>query len=675
LEETDGLLEVCEAESAPAGWRCNWSRKEKQYYYIHEISEDISWTYPEEDVEAVRKLASKHKSSSKSRRKTSQPMGTLSHLSQAIEAKVVDADLKALFIEKIIDKCAGDSLASKLSEAVTPPDEGKDVTPPDESKGGEESESDPAKVAYNRIQPSKVVSGSDVKAVKRSRSPESDGSASDDAHRSKKSKHKRKSDKSEKKSKKHSKHKKDKSNAERKKSKHKKHSRSRSPDSPVKIKPVKDASAELIALKRKLNQHKTKPDPVVDLTEESNAKSSSVRAGSSVVSVRPISVADTPSSSAPPTKHSVSLTDSTFADSTTCNAVTKAKNLDSLTVRHKQNHPLLTTAEKVTLDSVPDVKDYPSSTAETSHSAHMGKVKTADSLSLTKVTDSADSAGGVSAANSETAEQSVNGILTDKPSSTELLTEPCAEEMDISPFSSPASSRAPSLPLSHPSSPVHPTLSTSSTGPSNDTNNLNHRINSSSIDDFLASIEVETQAKLRKQRVASPPPPPPGTEDHTQLSTEQTTRYAKAVAPIFYQQPAKPLPSQYTAPMFYQQPAKPVLTNQQAAPVLAEAPVIYSQTSSLNDTSQSSYTQSNITSAPAVKLSPVKVTTSDTLVQPNTSSESSADTKHSKDKHKTKKSKKSNKMPSALVQKWQKVQSEITTDIMKEKKLKEEMMK
>ncbi|KAF6039943.1 hypothetical protein EB796_001795 [Bugula neritina] len=435
---------------------------------------------------------------------------------------------------------------------------------------------------------------------------------------------------------------------------------------------AEDASAELIALKRKLNQHKTKPDPVVDLTEESNAKSSSVRAGSSVVSVRPISVADTPSSSAPPTKHSVSLTDSTSADSTTCNAVTKAKNLDSLTVRHKQNHPLLTTAEKVTLDSVPDVKDYPSSTAETSHSAQMGKVKTADSLSLTKVTDSA---GGVLAANSETAEQSVNGILTDKPSSTELLTEPCAEEMDISPFSSPASSRAPSLPLSHPSSPVHPTLSTSSTGPSNDTNNLNHRINSSSIDDFLASIEVETQAKLRKQRVASPPPPPPGTEDHTQLSTEQTTRYAKAMAPIFYQQPAKPLPSQYTAPMFYQQPAKPVLTNQQAAPVLAEAPVIYSQTSSLNDTSQSSYTQSNITSAPAVKLSPVKVTTSDTLVQPNTSSESSADTKHSKDKHKTKKSKKSNKMPSALVQKWQKVQSEITTDIMKEKKLKEEMMK
>ncbi|KAF6039942.1 hypothetical protein EB796_001794 [Bugula neritina] len=63
-------------------------------------------------------------------------MGTLSHLSQAIEAKVVDADLKALFIEKIIDKCAGDSLASKLSEAVTPADEGKDVTPPDEVKVG-----------------------------------------------------------------------------------------------------------------------------------------------------------------------------------------------------------------------------------------------------------------------------------------------------------------------------------------------------------------------------------------------------------------------------------------------------------------------------------------------------------------------------------------------------------
>lgn len=102
IQETDSILEACEAESAPIGWACSWSDKEKQYYYVHDITDEVSWTYPDEDKEAVLQLASKPSSKKKSTRGR---LGTLQQLGPSLDVVCVDDSLKALFARKIVEKC------------------------------------------------------------------------------------------------------------------------------------------------------------------------------------------------------------------------------------------------------------------------------------------------------------------------------------------------------------------------------------------------------------------------------------------------------------------------------------------------------------------------------------------------------------------------------------------
>lgn len=626
LQETDGLLEVCESESAPAGWRCNWSRKEKQYYYIHEITEEISWSYPEEDIAAVRKLASQQRG--KSKKKANASAGTLSQLNDAIEARTVDTELKALFLQKIVDKCTETEKDSEsVNESTTSNgtagrDVARDTKTKSDSKTRETESKSNAKTTDTKTKSSAKTSEteaisesktrdtktkSDVKSRHKSRSRSQSQSRSSRSAKRKRTvsdsspvvKHKKSKRKQEKKSKKHSKSKKSKTPS--KKSKHKKRRSSSSssgelPDSPKITKALKEPEYDW-------EEHDSDLSPLPSVTTpEHLTTSTSERLSAKIFKL----------------DHSNLL--SKVLESRNSATNKSDGNIDGTKASTSHSAVDVTPAEQLDLEissvNVQSQDDSP-------------KLPPSAVTPPTPAATPPDRAISVS------------------PSDLSPVKDISEEEMDISP--TPSGVTTPEPPVEKATPPPVSSANAEVVG-----EKAEKRIETEDdMDSFLESIQRDLlKDKLEPTGITStaPPPPPPEPEDELPPPKAAET-YSKAAAPVFYAAAVdKPVVIAH-APLQYSHPVQPEPAPALPIPAVIErgpSPIRYHDTTA--------------------QLPPPPPATA-----PAVASEAS---RPLKDKHKAKKSsKKSKKMPAALVQKWQQVQSQITTDIEKEQKLKDELFK
>ncbi|XP_067935888.1 uncharacterized protein [Watersipora subatra] len=585
LEETDALLEICESESAPVGWKCNWSRKEKQYYYIHEITDELSWSYPQDDVEAVKKLAARQ--DGKSSGQSTAPSGTLSHLSQAIEARTVDADLKALFLQKVIEKCTDTMKEStKDTEGDAPND--KAPTLPSESSGKAGGKADAH--ASNENKSKEMLKESSSKSSKTKRPLPEDSDCSDDSYKSKKAKHKQKSEQVEKKHKKHSKHKKNKSSSKKSKQK-KRHSRSSSSEEPGEVKPKK--SSYKPKTDKKINRSPVQRIKTPDSSPDT--KAARLRLSSKIFKL------DHSGSGSKPPQHSSS---SCFAEK-----------------EPKEKIDMFDNSSRVVAHTPSPHNMEPSTTLQTSK-------RKEDSISI-----------------SHRSPSPLVEFATEIPPMPKTVKDKNSDdEMEISS----GSSRPPSPELE---------------GDAAINKTPGHIDTEDDMESFLQSIQRDMHAGKSSQSMVNPEPlsgdhelPPPISSQQLPPPKPKPKLSASKITPEL---PTPKPVSRAGAPVFYEAPAEKqkVVMN---APVLYSAPTVPAQ------------------QEPPVPNLPVSQKDVSPVRFPEVSQQAPAvaeTSKPVKDKSKHKKSsKKGSKMPAALVQKWQKVQSEITTDIEKEIQMKKELL-
>ena len=667
------MLEVCETESSPAGWRCNWSRKEKQYYYIHEITEEISWTYPEEDVEAVKKLAAqKHKRDKKAAK--SAAAGTLAQLTKAIDVITVDGDLKSLFFEKIVEKCTHneekdgevkEKVEKKVELNIMEDGELSPAKHSDaESRRGERD-------ARDRIDifGSKQKSGSSkekyipkaYRARSTSKEPDKPKAFDDYSKTHEKSKPKSYND----------------HHSSRDRSKSKERTKPRAFDDRHDILRVRSKSTD-----------KTKPRAFDEISNESsrNERSSSTKSSSK-------------------RRHSESDESSRDNDK-------KSK--------HKRKHD---SADKKHKKHSKHKKSKSSKSSK--HKKHRSRSNSsADSRShedaTIDLTGSPDTETKTQTGASETAGEKPTadvGIKQEhttqdfKDSGDKMDSE---NEMDISPLPSPTpqleTAVSPQPPQNdQPAKPNEP----------DSVNNVQPAAvtQSDSIDNLLQSMEKEMQETNKTAPVyepqpkkpvslVRPPPPKLPAPPTTRPVEEETQGLVAAAAPVNTAAPPPPPPPQPATEElsaldeFYKEVESELAEKHSTV----SAPVLYTSTEAPSDAASKPPSHISLANAPVLYTAPAtqgssaavpgafaadvtgvastQAVTAERSKSPIRFPESSAATsaalKQSKDKqHKThkKSSKKASKMPAALVQKWQKVQSEITTDIMNEKRLKDELLK
>lgn len=637
LQETDGLLEVCESNSAPAGWRCNWSRKEKQYYYIHEISEEISWSYPEEDIAAVRKLASQQKrKKKKSKKEKSGKGGTLSHLTDTIEVKTVDMDLKALFLQKIVDKCT--NVLKEDAVERDDPTTGTSLPKREEVKKNKKERS--------RRDRSRSVSkdGSSKSSKRRHSEPDS---SPENTHKPKKSKHKLKDEQPDKKQKKHSKNKKSKSSG--KKSKHKKQ-RNASSSSEKSPGPQRRKKVDYELEEGEQPDSPPLPSRYQPLSPRSTDRHS---ASSNVASERlthkifkldhaRYDSKSTKLSSGPETPGQTVLSSGPETPGQTVLSMKTTSRDPNDTAKSESEgaHKLSDKAAKPTLSD---------STSTLSASDVLTKPLTSytDVLSEKIPSPAADVSSEADSPRQPVRTPSVDLYSPSSPDFDSPVLK-SSEEMDISPATSPEPLDEKTIP----NAAVESVDVASSSLPKSQ----GHIKDEDDMDTFLQSIQNDIlEERATKAAVNTTAPSPPEREVGEGLPPPKTVeQYSKAAAPVFYK-PAERRPVVANTPVLYSQTAQSVPVLPDPAPAArSRSPVTFL------DTTQTSE------SAATTLAGSAGVTTA-----------TSEANKQTKDKHKAgkKSTKKGKKMPAALVQKWQKVQSEITTDIEKEQQMKNDMFK
>ena len=646
LQETDSLLEVCESDSAPVGWRCNWSRKEKQYYYIHEITDELSWTYPEEDVDAVRKLASQE--SKKAKQQSSGRTGTLSHLTQDIEVRTVDADLKSLFLQKIVDKCT--DVAKENTEKAETKSEGGS---PEKERADKEKSKTESKEQTN-------------KSSKRQHSTES---ASSPKH--KKSKHKHKNDGSDKKNKKHSKHKKTKSSS--KKSKHKRQRsdsessieagelRPRKPDkneskhrsesrtSPPRVK-TPDSSPTSIAARQRLSSKIFKLDhsrgklktrhrsPVLNKTTHKETDKISVTLGdivrkSPVPSSKQGSKQDnrmSPKSESPLPEHRSPSPPPNPPSADSPKSESSSAEMDISPISSRASTPEPEISQSVNTDLTTHLN---LAYAEMHEDAGKTDYGNADSVIDNVFGKKAEGKRGIDDAVNSKSECANSKVAMADVANTDVAkvdvhidTEDDMDsflqsiQRDMLEEKAATSATLPAAPMV-----LAPTAPTA-------------------LAPAVPSALAPTATALPLASALPVPsaglPPPLERKEMELPPSQKAEQYSKAAAPVFY---------------------KPTTEQPQ---IVANAPVLYTAPA---------YVEPAIPELPSSTrgVSPVRFPETASTAEQSTTVDTS---KQVKEKHKSKKShKKSNKMPAALVQKWQKVQSEISTDIEKEKRLKHDL--
>lgn len=648
IQETDGMLEVCESESSPAGWRCNWSRKEKQYYYIHEITDEISWTYPEEDVEAVKKMAAqKHKRDKKAAK--SAAVGTLAQLTKAIDVLTVDGELKSLFFQKIVEKCT-----------------------PNAEEDGEVEKTEELKVEINtkedgELSPAKQ-SDSEAKRSKRGSKAKADIFEAKNKRGSSKEKYIPRAYRGRSTSKERDKPKafddyskthersKPKGYEDHVSSRERSESKERSKPRAFDDRPVlKDRSR---------SRERAKPKAFDQISNESSRHENN-------------------SSRSSKRRHSDS-DESTRDNEKDKKSKHKRKHHESSDRKHKKHSK----HKKSSRSS----KSSKHSRKHRSRSNSSGDSKANEDAMVDLTESPEDKATPHNGANTPDEKQdgvSEHGERTLTPvSKDEEKVIESEDEMDISPLPSPLPQAETTV------STMSPKMSEPAEAKQSD-----------SIDDLLHSMEKEMKETVKPSNVpqpkkvvsvvrppppklpapppilpaenlqtqamfslahtvgVKPPPPPPPQESsalddfYKEVESELAEKHSTISAPVLY-------PSQETAPN-----AAPPNISLANAPVLYTAPSIPAD-NKLGSTAVAASGTSSQTTVTERGKSPVRF--------PNTTASSADAPKPAKEKqHKThkKSSKKASKMPAALVQKWQKVQSEITTDIMNEKRLKDELLK
>lgn len=657
---------MCESESSPAGWRCNWSRKEKQYYYIHEITDELSWTYPDEDVEAMKKLA-EQKSKQKKGKKTA--AGTLAQLSQAIEVITVDSGLKTLFLEKIMEKCT--------------PNSDKEAGDESKSSGPIEEETASDKVVSSPVIVSPVVA-SPAKRNQREEGelsparPKPKAYADYESPDVLKSKHRSKSHSHTSQSKKLS--------QSRDSSKAKPHERSR----PKAYEEPEDTQ------ERSRSKDRSRPRAFDDRRHSKERSRSKEKIKSRTNEYRDEKFKDKKHEG-----HSYKSTKRHHSDSEESSRANESSNKKS---KHKRKHDSTDKKHKKHSKRKKSSKSSKSSKEKKhrSRSNSSGDSSSKEEIDLTRSPDASEEKTIAKQEEEIVKEIPINDVVgqdidakdkVDMPALDQGV--PCLDsgpqsedEMDISPLPSPL---PPVVSSSEPGSQsnLH-TMKMNEAQPTAPIDNISQFQENDKQDIINKNKPVrkpisivrpppprppsppappthvsECEATIKTAPVinSAPPPPPPPAEDSTldefykEVELELAEKHSTSSAPVLYSKDAEIIPSQ------------PHIS-------CVNAPVLYTAQPPTNSMTDNVALAPTVAVGAATQGSPVRFP-ADTQPQPPPQPAAEA-SKPVKDKHhKThkKSSKKGSKMPAALVQKWQKVQSEITTDMMNEKRLKDELLK